>query len=681
MRRSGAGRVTELRRLLAEHDRRYYELDQPSVSDAEYDTLMQELRALETQHPELITPDSPTQRVSGIVATGFTPVKHRVPMLSLDNAFSDEDVRAFDRRAHERLATDGDIVYCAEPKLDGLAVSLLYEAGVLTRAATRGDGTTGEDISANIRTIRSVPLRLSGHVPDVMEVRGEVYMPLAGFARLNAQAAARGDKLFVNPRNAAAGSLRQLNPQMTAQRPLAAFFYGVGFTQPALAAAEHRQLLAQLAAWGLRVCPEVQTVNGVDGCLAYYRQLAERRPQLDYQIDGVVYKVNRRADQETLGQVARAPRWAIAHKFPADEAPTTLLDVEFQVGRTGTLTPVARLQPVLVGGATVSNATLHNMDEIERKDVRIGDTVIVRRAGDVIPEVARVELEQRPRDARRVQLPEKCPVCASPVIRIEGEAAARCSGGFSCPAQRKEALGHFASRRALDIEGLGDRLIEQLVDAGLVQTPADLYRLELPQLSALERMGEKSAANVLAAIARSRDTTLPRLLLGLGIPEVGEATALALALHFGSLAALQGASTEQILEVPDVGPVIAAHIRAYLDDTRHAREVTRLRSEAGLHWPEQAPRARADAGPLQGLTVVLTGTLQSMTREAATEKLQQLGAKVAGSVSKKTDYLIAGAEAGSKLTRAQSLNVPVLDEAGLESLLAGRRPRGPDRPA
>jgi len=666
-------RAVELRRLLAEHDRRYYGLDDPSVSDAEYDSLMQELRTLEARHPELVTPDSPTQRVAGAVAAGFAPVKHRMPMLSLDNAFSEDDVRAFDRRARERLATAAELAYCAEPKLDGLAVSLTYEAGLLARAATRGDGATGEDITANIRTIRSIPLRLTGPTPDVVEVRGEVYMPLSGFGQFNAQAAARGEKTFVNPRNAAAGSLRQLNPQMTAQRPLAAFFYGVGHCEPALPLAGHHQLLAQLARWGLRVCPEILVVAGIDGCLDYYRRLALRRSQLGYQIDGVVYKVDRRAEQEALGQVARAPRWAVAHKFPADEAPTVLQDVEFQVGRTGTLTPVARLQPVMVGGANVSNATLHNMDEIERKDIRIGDTVIVRRAGDVIPEVARVVVEKRPRNARRVQLPAKCPVCASPVIRDEGAAAARCSGGFSCPAQRKEALRHFASRRALDIEGLGDKLIDQLVDAELVESPADLYELTLEPLAALDRMGGKSAANVIAAIDRSRQTTLPRLLLGLGIPEVGEATALALAQHFGSLAELQQAAEERILEVPDVGPVIAAHIRTYFDHARHVQEISRLR-EAGLRWPEQAPGPRSAAGPLSGLTVVLTGSLESMTREAATAKLQQLGAKVAGSVSKKTDYLVAGAEAGSKLAKAQSLKVPVVDEQGLQRLLAGRRP-------
>ncbi len=676
-----AAQAAALRAQLARHDHRYYVLDEPEIPDAEYDRLMQELRALEATHPELITPDSPTQRVGGAAAAAFAPVTHAVAMLSLDNAFSDTDVADFDRRVRERLASaageavpaaQSSVEYCAEPKLDGLAVSLRYHRGTLAQAATRGDGATGEDVTANVRTIRSIPLRLEGNAPEVLEVRGEVYMPLAGFRQLNATAAAAGDKLFVNPRNAAAGALRQLDSRVSARRPLAAFFYSVGAWQGSAEPASQRELLAQLASWGLRVNPETRVVSGVAACLQYYRQLLERREQLAYQIDGVVYKVNRRADQLQLGQVSRAPRWAIAHKFPADEAMTVVRDVDFQVGRTGVLTPVARLEPVMVGGASVSNATLHNMDEIARKDIRRGDTVIIRRAGDVIPELVRVLTERRPAGARRIKLPVKCPVCGSPVLRSETEAAARCSGGFNCAAQRKEALLHFASRRALDIEGLGDKLIEQLVDRALVATPADLYELKLEDLAGLERMGEKSAANVLAALARSKQTSLPRFLHALGIRDVGEATAAALAQHFGTLAALQGASAEQIQEVPDVGPVIAAHVQAFFAARANQRVIERLLA-AGFKWAEQRKRPVA-AQPLAGLTVVLTGALDSMTREAATAALQELGARLSTSVSARTSYLIAGSEAGSKLTRARELGVKVLDEAGLGVLLRGERP-------
>ena len=676
-----AAQAAALRAQLARHDHRYYVLDEPEIPDAEYDRLMRELRALEAAHPELITPDSPTQRVGGAAAAAFAPVMHTVPMLSLDNAFSDTDVADFDRRVRERLASaagdaalaaQSSVEYCAEPKLDGLAVSLRYHRGTLAQAATRGDGATGEDVTANVRTIRSIPLRLEGNAPEVLEVRGEVYMPLAGFKQLNATAAAAGDKLFVNPRNAAAGALRQLDSRVSARRPLAAFFYGVGAWQGSAEPASQRELLAQLASWGLRVNPETRLVSGMAACLQYYRQLLERREQLAYQIDGVVYKVNRRADQLQLGQVSRAPRWAIAHKFPADEAMTVVRDVDFQVGRTGVLTPVARLEPVMVGGASVSNATLHNMDEIARKDVRRGDTVIIRRAGDVIPELVRVLTERRPAGARRIKLPLKCPVCGSPVVRTETEAAARCSGGFNCAAQRKEALLHFASRRALDIEGLGDRLIEQLVDRALVATPADLYELKLEDLAGLERMGEKSAANVLAALARSKQTSLPRFLHALGIRDVGEATAAALARHFGTLAAIQNASAEQIQGVPDVGPVIAAHVQAFFAARANQRVIERLLA-AGFKWPEQRERPVA-AQPLAGLTVVLTGALSSMRREDATAALQELGARLSTSVSARTSYLIAGSEAGSKLTRARELGVKVLDEAGLGVLLRGERP-------
>jgi len=670
---AAADEAAALRASLADHDYRYYVLDDPRISDAEYDRLLGELRALEARHPELISADSPTQRVSGAVAAGFAAVTHRAAMLSLDNAFSDADVQAFDRRVRERLDVSGDIEYCAEPKLDGLAVSLTYQHGYLERAATRGDGSSGEDVTANVRTIRAVPLRLLGDFPRAIEVRGEVFMPTAGFEHMNARAAAAGERQFANPRNAAAGSLRQLDARITASRPLEIFFYGTGDWDDADEPGSHYGLLSKLASWGLRTCPEVRVVQGVGGCLEYFRNIGGRRSTLEYQIDGVVYKVNRRDLQERLGQAARAPRWAVAHKFPADEATTRLRDVEFQVGRTGTLTPVARLAPVAVGGVMVGNATLHNMDEIERKDVRIGDFVVVRRAGDVIPEIVRVDLSQRRGDVRAVRLPDACPVCGSAVLRPVGESAARCSGGFGCPAQRKEALRHFASRRALDIEGMGDRLIDQLVDRQLVSGPADFYGLSAATLAKLDRMGEKSAARVVAAIDRSRRTTLPRLLHGLGIPGVGEATAASLARHFGSLAALQAASADEIQKVPDAGPVIAANVRAYFDQPRHQREIERLR-HYGVEWPETMGQGAAGPGPLDGLTIVLTGMLKDISRVEATEQLQALGARVSGSVSKKTHYVVAGADAGSKLARARELGVAVIDEAGLAALLAGRRP-------
>ncbi len=674
MNSSAQRRVAELRDRIGQYDHRYYVLDDPAVPDAEYDRLMRELRELETRHPELLSADSPTQRVSGEVAEGFAEVQHGVPMLSLDNAFSDADVEAFDRRARARLGPgQPPLEYCAEPKLDGLAVSLTYREGRLVLAATRGDGATGENITANIRTIRSVPLTLRGAAPKLLEVRGEVFMPLAGFRRMNDAAAAAGDKVFANPRNAAAGSLRQLDARVSARRPLAVFFYGVGLWQDGEPPVSQTALLAQLGAWGLRTCPEIQRVEGVEGCLEYYRAIGARRQRLEYQIDGVVYKVNSRSEQQKLGFVSRAPRWAIAHKFPAEEELTVVREIEFQVGRTGVLTPVARLEPVVVGGVTVSNATLHNMDEVERKDVRRGDTVVVRRAGDVIPEIVRVLPERRPRGARKPKLPARCPVCDSPVVRGEGEAAARCTGSFNCAAQRKESLRHFASRRALDIEGLGDKLIEQMVDQGLLHTPSDIYALTAPALEGLERMGEKSAASLIAAIAHSKHTSLPRLLHGLGIPGVGESTARALADHFGSLKALSGASVPQILEVADVGPVIAADVQSFFAEPRHIAELARLR-ELGLKWPEGPPVRASDgaAAPLAGVTVVLTGSLVGMTREQASERLAALGAKVSGSVSKKTRYVIAGAEAGSKLTRARELGVAILDEAGLLRLLQGQ---------
>jgi DNA ligase (NAD+) len=662
-----AARAAELRAQLAQHDYRYYVLDDPEVPDAEYDRLMRELRALEAADPTLITPDSPTQRVSGTPSSAFGEVVHRVPMLSLDNAFTEEDLSAFDRRIHERLGLTGDLEYVAEPKLDGLAVTVIYRDGQLTQAATRGDGVTGEDVTANVRTIRAVPQRLRGTAPALLEARGEVFMLIDGFERMNEQARSRGEKVFVNPRNAAAGSLRQLDPRITAARPLTAFFYALGALEGAPLPAGQLELLQWLRALGLPVSPQVRPVKGVGGCLAYYRDLGARRSTLPYQIDGVVYKLERRADQERLGYLSRSPRWAIAHKFPADEALTQVKGVEFQVGRTGALTPVARLEPVFVSGVTVSNVTLHNIDEVRRKDVRVGDTVIVRRAGDVIPEVVSVIAERRPAGTVPVALPQRCPVCQSPVLRVEGEAVARCTGGFTCRAQRQEALRHFASRRALDIEGLGDKLIEQLVEHEQLRSPADIYALTLPQLAQLERMGEKSATNLLAAIEKSKRTTLPRLLFGLGIRDVGEATALALARHFGTLEQLMQADAATIQQVPDVGPIVAAHVAAFFASDDHRRVIKALQAK-GVKWPQMTPAPPA-ADPLAGKTFVLTGTLTGLTREQATEALSARGAKVAGSVSKKTHYLVAGAEAGSKLTRARELGVRVIDEQQLLRLL------------
>ena len=664
-----AARAAELRAQLAQHDYRYYVLDDPQVPDAEYDRLMRELRALEAEDPALITSDSPTQRVSGTPSAQFGEVVHAVPMLSLDNAFSEEDLVAFDRRIHERLEVSGDLDYVAEPKLDGLAVSVTYQDGVLTQAATRGDGVTGEDVTANVRTIRAVPQRLRRGAPALLEARGEVFMPLAGFERMNAQARERGEKVFVNPRNAAAGSLRVLDPRITAARPLRAFFYGLGALQGCSPPAGQMQLLELLRSLGLPVAHEVRAVQGVPGCLAYYQELGARRPNLPYQIDGVVYKLDRRADQERLGFLSRSPRWAIAHKFPADEAVTVVKGIEFQVGRTGALTPVARLEPVFVAGVTVSNATLHNIDEVHRKDVRSGDTVIVRRAGDVIPEVVSVITERRPAGTVPVQLPATCPVCDSPVLRVAGEAVARCTGGFTCRAQRQEALRHFASRRALDIEGLGDKLIEQLVEHEVLKSPADIYTLAAAALAELERMGEKSAQNLIAAIDKSRRTTLPRLLFGLGIRDVGEATALALARHFGTLERLMAADEATIQQVPDVGPIVAAHVAAFFASQDHRRVIKALRDE-GVTWPEMKAAPVTDSDPLAGKTFVLTGTLQSLTREAAQEALTARGAKVSGSVSKKTHYVVAGSDAGSKLTKAQALGVPIIDETQLLRLLA-----------
>ena len=666
-------RIAALRAEIAHHDYRYYVLDDPEIPDAEYDRLMQELQALEAAHPELVTPDSPTQRVAGAPSSEFGEVVHEVPMLSLDNAFTEDEVAAFDRRARERLEHEGPLEYWAEPKLDGLAVTAIYRNGLLERAATRGDGFKGEDVTPNVRTIRAFPLRLRGKAPPVLEVRGEVFMPLKSFERLNREAEARGEKTFVNPRNAAAGSLRQLDPRVTAARQLRMYCYGLGTVRGWSPPARQSEMLEALKAWGLPVCPASARVLGAEGCLRYFRDMGERRARLPYQIDGVVYKVERLADQERLGFVSRAPRWALAHKFPAEEAMTRVRAIEWQVGRTGAVTPVARLEPVFVGGVTVSNVTLHNFDEVRRKDVRVGDTVVMRRAGDVIPELVRVIPERRAAHAAPVELPKRCPVCHSQVLKPEGEAVARCTGGFSCPAQRQESIRHFASRLAMDIEGLGEKLVAQLVEGGLVRSPADLYGLTAAQLKDLERMGEKSGVNVLEAIERSKRTTLPRLLYALGIREVGEATALALARHFGDLDALIDAARAdpaQIEQVPDVGPVVAAELHAFFAAPAHRELIKRLR-EAGVTWEKLEPRAAAL--PLAGRTFVLTGTLPGMRRHEAQEALSALGAKVAASVSKKTNYLVAGEAPGSKLEKARELGIPVLDEAGLRALLGAHR--------
>ena len=655
-------RAAQLRAELDGHNYRYHVLDAPSVPDAAYDQLYRELLELEARHPDLKVSDSPTQRVGAALAAGFSEVRHGVPMLSLDNAFSTEDVEAFDRRLRDRLKTDGELEYSAEPKLDGVAINLWFESGELVRAATRGDGTVGEDVTINVRTIRSVPLRLRGEtLPGSLEVRGEIFMPRAGFRQMNEAARVAGDKVFVNPRNAAAGSLRQLDPRLTASRPLGMFAYGIGTISGGSRPSRHSETMALLRDWGLPVAPEAEVVTGVCGCLAYHKKMLEKRLGLPYDTDGVVYKVNDIELQARLGTVARAPRWAVAHKFPAEEQLTTVEVVEFQVGRTGVLTPVARLVPVFVGGATVSNATLHNLDELRRKDVRPGDTVVVRRAGDVIPEVVAVVADRRPRRSSPVEPPEKCPVCGSAVVRVEGESALRCSGGLVCPAQRKESLRHFASRRALNIEGLGSQLIEQLVDRGVVRTPVDLFRLTLPALLDLERMGERSATKLLAAIEKGKATTLERFLYALGIPEVGEATSKALARHFVRLDALMDAPEDELTEVADVGAVMAAHISAFLAQP-HNQEVIKELRQLGVHWEEVAPPPDHADLPMSGKTFVLTGTLTGMTREEATEKIEALGGKVTSSVTAKTSYLVVGANPGSKLARAEKLGVEVVDE-------------------
>ncbi len=652
-------KIEQLRKEIDEHNYRYYVLDDPIISDAAYDQLFQTLKKWETENPSLITPDSPTQRVGEKPRKEFIEVPHAVPMLSLENAFTDEDVLAFDRRVHERLHVSHAIEYTCEPKLDGLAVTIIYEKGRLIRAATRGDGSTGEDITENIRTISSVPLHLRGQdYPDLIEIRGEVYMPKKGFIELNARAEEKGEKIFVNPRNAAAGSLRQLDPRITASRPLEIFCYGVGLVEGKKLPGTHSEMLACLKTWGLRINSETKLVKNIQEGLVYYHAIAKKRAALPYEIDGVVYKVNDIQQQHALGFVSRAPRWAIAHKFPAEEALTTIEAVEFQVGRTGAITPVARLHPIFISGVTVSNATLHNMDEIQRKDIRIGDTVVVRRAGDVIPEVVSVIQEKRPKHAKLIELPTRCPVCHSHVEQIEGEAIARCSGGLFCPAQRKEAIKHFASRRALDIEGLGDKLVDQLVEKGVVTTVADVYSLTLQELSDLERMAEKSAQNILDALVASKKTTFARFLYALGIREVGEATAKQLAQQYGDLDALMKADEESLQQVSDIGPVVAKHIVAFFAE-KHNRTVIDQLLQAGIHWEKIKA---ASSLPLAGKTFVLTGSLQTFSRDVAKEKLEHLGAKVAGSVSNKTSYVVVGADAGSKLTKAQALGVSILTE-------------------
>lgn len=659
--------VDSLRESIHQHNYRYYTLDDPSIPDAEYDRLLRELKEYEQQYPTLITPDSPTQRVGAKPLTAFASAPHAMPMLSLDNAFAAEDLQAFDQRLRERLHTDQPLDYACEPKLDGVAVSLLYENGQLQRAATRGDGMAGEDITQNIRTLKSVPLKIyHDQVPARLEVRGEVFMPKEGFAALNKLAAETGEKIFVNPRNAAAGSLRQLDARITARRPLVLCAYGVGVVAEGNLPEKHSEILQQLAEWGFLISDKIRAVTGIEACIDYQEQLLEQRDRLSYDIDGAVFKVDRLDLQQQLGFVSRAPRWAVAYKYPAQEEITRLLDVHFQVGRTGAITPVARLEPVFVGGVTVSNATLHNRDEIARLDVCKGDTVIVRRAGDVIPQIVGVVQERRPDNASEIVFPEQCPICQSPAVQIPGEAVVRCEGGLICPAQRKEALIHFASRKALDIDGLGDKLVEQLVDRELVHTPADLYALELATLAGLERMGEKSAENLLTALKASQNTTLARFIYALGIREVGEATARNLAQYFGSFDELAQASLASLQQVPDVGPIVAQFVVDFFANSDNQQAVAALRN-AGVHWQESSGSAAEQ--PLAGLTYVLTGTLDTLTRDQASDQLRALGAKVAGSVSKKTDYLVAGPNAGSKLTKAESLGIEIMDEAALLTLL------------
>jgi DNA ligase (NAD+) len=665
-------RVERLRAEIDRHNHRYHVLDDPEIPDSEYDRLLTELRDLERKHPALVVPESPTQRVGGAPVEAFAQVRHHTPMLSLDNAFTPEEVVAFDRRVRERLETEKEISYACEPKLDGLAVSLTYRNGALEIAATRGDGSVGEDVTHNIRTIQSVPLRLTGKsVPGILEVRGEVFMSIAGFKEMNRRAIEKGEKVFVNPRNAAAGSLRQLDPRLAASRPLEIFFYGAGVVENGKLPGRHSAVLEMLRGLGLRTSPESRIVEGVDGLLAYYDEIGRRRDKLNYQIDGVVYKVDSLDQQRELGFVARAPRWAIAHKFPAEEAMTRVRAIEWQVGRTGALTPVARLDPIFVGGATVANATLHNFDELQRKDVRVGDTIVLRRAGDVIPEVVRVIMEKRPARTVLVRLPDRCPVCGSDVEREEGESVARCTGALVCPAQLKESLRHFASRRAMDIEGLGSKLVDQLVDQGLAKNAANLYRLTASQFAELDRMGDKSAEKLVKSLERSKETTFGRFLFALGIRDVGEATADSLARHFRTLEALRSSSVAEIEEVPDVGPVTSAHVHAFISEARNAKVINELIA-LGVRWPE-IPASRSRSKDLEGQSFVLTGRLSSMSRDDAGDLVRELGGTVAGSVSKKTDFVVVGEDAGSKLMKATELGIKILDEDEFLKLVGRKR--------
>ena len=663
--------LTELRTTLRHHEYLYHVMDAPEIPDAEYDRLMRELRALEEQHPELITPDSPTQRVGAAPLTVFEQVRHEVPMLSLDNVFDETSYLAFNKRVQDRLKSSDAITFCCELKLDGLAVSLLYEEGLLVRAATRGDGTTGENITSNVRTIYAIPLRLKGdNIPARLEVRGEVFMTQSGFEKLNEEARRTGGKVFANPRNAAAGSLRQLDPRITAKRPLTFFCYGFGLLEGGEMPASHWERLQQLKAWGLPVSDRLRLVNSAEEVLDFYHQVENDRSTLGFDIDGVVIKVDSQALRDQLGFVARAPRWAVAFKFPAQEQMTFVRDVEFQVGRTGAITPVARLEPVLVAGVMVSNATLHNADEIERLGLRIGDKVVIRRAGDVIPQVVNVVESDRPAETQEVHFPTHCPVCGSDVERVEGEAVARCTGGLICGAQRKEALKHFVSRRAMDVDGMGDKIIDQLVEKEYVKTPADLFRLTAGKLTGLDRMGPKSAQNVVDALNKAKETTLARFLYALGIREVGEATAANLASHFGSINKVMEADLEALMAVQDVGKVVAAHVRNFMEEESNREVIRQLIEEAGIHWPAvEVVNAQEMDNPFAGKTVVLTGSLTIMTRDDAKDRLTAMGAKVSGSVSKKTDLVIAGEAAGSKLAKAQELGIDVIDEAEMIRLL------------
>ena len=661
-------RIHALREQINHHNYCYYVLDSPEIPDAEYDRLMRELETLEHKYPETVTPDSPTQRVGSAPLKEFAEVRHTIPMLSLNNAFEEQELIDFDRRVREGLDVDS-VEYSAEPKLDGLAISLVYENGILVRGSTRGDGYTGEDVTQNVRTIDSIPLKLRGKdYPGVLEVRGEVFMSKKGFEELNERQRAQEEKTFANPRNAAAGSLRQLDPRITATRPLEFYSYGLGVVEGRVMPGRHSEIMQALKNWGVRVNPESRLIKGIDGCLEYHRKMLRKRESLSYDIDGVVFKVDRVDQQETLGFVSRAPRWAIAHKFPAEEEMTKLVGIDVQVGRTGALTPVARLEPVFVGGVTITNATLHNQDEIERKDVRIGDMVIVRRAGDVIPEVVQPVLAKRKgRRLHKFKMPTECPVCGSKVVRLEGEAVSRCTGGLYCPAQRREAIKHFVSRRAMDIEGIGDKLVEQLDELGMIKDVSDLYHLKAEAIAGIERMGEKSADNLIKGLERSKKTTLPRFLFALGIRQVGETTAQTLARHFGTLEALMHADIDALVEVQDVGPVVAQSIVSFFKE-KHNRDVVKKLIKAGIHWPEErkpSPKSQT----LAGKTFVLTGTLPNMSRNDAKEKLLHLGAKVAGSVSKKTDYVVVGADPGSKATKAEELGIPMIDEEQLLKLL------------